>query len=283
MSNSQKINNSSIPINNIVDDIVDDIVIALLVKDKGHCLSYYLKYILHQTWPKNHTILYIKTNDNNDDTIKILDEWVTTYSSNYKSIYYNKESVDKKLLKYAPHEWNSLRFKILGKIRQESIDYAIASNAHYFVADCDNFICPHTIMNLYLSDCHVIGPMLTSKSAYSNYHNICDTTGYFVENADYYKILSKEINGTIPVDVIHCTYFIRNEILPKISYIDDSSDYEYVIFSRTLRNNNIQQYLLNDVHYGWITFADTKQQLETDPVFLHINELMNSFDKIDCV
>ena len=46
----------------------ETIVVAILAKDKAHCLPFYLQCIYNQTFPKKKTHLYIRTNDNNDNT-----------------------------------------------------------------------------------------------------------------------------------------------------------------------------------------------------------------------
>ena len=58
------------------------------------------------------------------------------------------------------------------------------------------------------------------------------------------------------MDVVHCTYLIRREVLDKILYQDGTEDYEYVIFSRNLRNLGIQQYLDNRKIYGYLTLRE---------------------------
>ena len=54
-------------------------------------------------------------------------------------------SIDETLKQYGNHEWNYHIFKILGQIRQESIEWAREQNSHYFVVDADNFIAPFTL------------------------------------------------------------------------------------------------------------------------------------------
>ena len=44
------------------------VTIAILAKDKAHTLPLYLACIEAQTWPKKNTYLYIRTNNNNDET-----------------------------------------------------------------------------------------------------------------------------------------------------------------------------------------------------------------------
>ena len=57
------------------------VTIAILAKNKGHSLPLYLKCILDQTFPKDKTYIYIRTNNNTDDTVQILKEWVATHGS----------------------------------------------------------------------------------------------------------------------------------------------------------------------------------------------------------
>lgn len=239
----------------------DTVVIAILAKDKGHVLSFYLDCILNQTYPKNKIHLYIRTNDNTDNTIEVLNKFVKQHHKQYASTYFDKRSISDELKKYSQHEWNTIRFKILGKIRQESIDYAIKKNAHYFVIDCDNFILPHTLEEMVnMKHLNVIAPMLVTTTAYSNFHYDIDNNGYLKEHEMYLKLLNKEIKGVAEVKVIHCTYFINNSILNKIYYDDNTFRYEYVIFSDCLRKANIPQYLDNRMEYGYITFSETKEQ-----------------------
>ena len=163
---------------------------------------------------------------------------------------------------FGEHEWNPARFNILGKIRQDSIDYAIEKNTHYFVADCDNFITKDTLEHFYnLKHLSFVGPMLrlSPRHFYSNYHNIATSYGYFEENPQYYDILNQSIKGLIEVDTLHCTYFINNNILNEITYDDNTNRYEYAILAASLRQKGIKQYLDNSKFYGFLFLNDQIQ------------------------
>ena len=241
-----------------------DVVIAILVKDKEATLPTFFQCLLNQTFPKERTILYIRTNDNTDKSEELISAFIKEHQDKYKSVFYDATSVSEKLKEYEAHEWNSERFKILGKIRDDSVKYALEHNAHYFVIDIDNFIVPSTLDDmLAVSSLGVIAPMLTTTTAYSNYHSSVDQSGYLLHDKMSLPILLKEIKGCIDVPVVHCTYFIANNILDKVSYDDDSYRYEYVVFSDVLRKQNIPQYIDNRKDYGRITFAVTKEEFET--------------------
>jgi hypothetical protein len=246
------------------------ITIAILAKDKAHTLPLFLNCIQNQTWPKKQTYLYIRTNNNTDNTSEILKNWLDKFGHLYGKIYFNDENVAEPVHEYKQHEWNSLRFKVLGKIRQESIDWAYENNSHYFVVDCDNFIKPHTLEALFSTGLSIVAPMLITTCAYSNYHAEIDDHGYMKDSAIYLPLLRREIRGLIELPLVHCTYFIRREYLPDMSYDDQSYRYEYVIFSDNARKKNIPQYLDNRDVYGIITFTENSESLEKEPWFPHV-------------
>ena len=244
------------------------VTIAILAKDKAHTLPLYLACIEAQTWPKSNTYLYIRTNNNNDETAEILRNWIVRVGKQYPKIYFDSSDVDEPVQQFGQHEWTYERFKVLGKIRQDSVDWAYAQNSHYFVVDCDNFVGPDTLESMMKTHLPIIAPFLRcseeEKRYYSNYHESIDKNGYYQASVFYYDILDQKIRGIIEVPVVHCSYFIRYDVLDKICYDDESWRYEYVIFSDSARKQNIPQYIDNRKIYGYISFAETKEEFETE-------------------
>lgn len=244
------------------------IVLAILAKDKAHCLPFYLQCIYNQTFPKENINLYVRTNDNSDNTSQILLHFLHDHGHEYKSVYYDDSDISSTLKLYKQHEWNPERFKILGKIRQESIDYAKRLNADYFVADCDNFIIPDVLDTMFKHrDFGVISPMLVTHFEYSNFHYEVKDNGYMKSCPLYWELLNRNVKGLTIVKVVHCTYYIHTKYLSHIRYEDSTKRHEYVIFSETLRNNHIDQYLDNRRFYGFLVFSETEANL---------NELLES-------
>lgn len=244
------------------------IVLAILAKDKAHCLPRYLKAIEDQTYPKKKLAIWIRSNNNNDDTISILKKWVKANNKLYHSIKTDYTDVEEQVQDYGPHEWNEVRFQVLGKLRNEAVDYAKSLKAHYMVVDCDNFILPHVIETLYDANLPVVGPMLrreVSNSAYANYHYLVNDNGYYVDHPIYYSILNRELKGLIQVPVVKSTYLIRAEHLKHVQYLDETERYNYVIFSDFLRQNNVIQYLDNREDHGFLTFAVSDEELAEEP------------------
>lgn len=246
----------------------DLVVVAILVKDKAHCLPFYLSLLEAQSYPKENISLWIRSNNNNDNSIEIIENWLIKVSSNYHSVFKDYSDVPQPVQKYGQHEWPEERLKVLGKIRQESINYAIGLGAHYFVADADNFIKKNVLENLFETGLPAVAPLLRNErdgKLYANYHFEIEPNGYYKDHPLYYSVLFHEIKGLIEVPVIHCTYFLQNKTLPFVKYDDMTSRYEYVIFSDSLRKNNIKQYLDNRNDNGVLSFAENKEDLLLEP------------------
>jgi hypothetical protein len=72
----------------------------------------------------------------------------------------------------------------------------------------------------------------------------------------YYELLNRKNPGIHEVDLVHCTYLINKNVFEQVKYSDSSQDYEYVIFSRNLRKNNIKQFLDTRKIYGCLTLTE---------------------------
>lgn len=245
----------------------DLVTIAILAKDKAHVLPYYLSLIEKQTYPASKIKLYIRTNNNKDNTAQILTQWADKVRGRYSEVYLDTSDVPERVQDFGSHEWNAVRFKVLGKIRQDSVDWARAKGTHYFVADCDNFIIPCTLEKLLETHLPVVAPMLRNGDNpahfYSNFHYVTDSNGYYRDSPYYTTILLRQMTGLFQVEVVHCTYLIRNECLSKVCYDDQSYRYEYVIFSDALRKAGIPQYIDNRYEYGKLTFCDTEAEFKS--------------------
>lgn len=259
------------------------LVISVLAKNKEHILPTYLNCLLLQTAVNSDTIFYIRTNDNRDNTDQLLKDWYDKWKGKYRMVF-DDSSIDENLKNYDNHEWNAFRFKILGGIRQKSIEFAISQNADYFIADADNLISPSTISDIRSTGLPVVAPLLhpfDKHSMYSNFHTAVDQNGYFASDSIglYNNLLYQHIKGLVEVPVVHCTYFIQNSTLPFINYDDDSYRFEYVVFSDVLRKAGIPQYLDTRKIYGMISFSTDDSaflsEQENNPNFKEFIEYIN--------
>lgn len=244
---------------------IETVTIAILAKDKAYILPIFLKCIEAQTWPKNRTYIYIRTNNNNDNSAEILRNWVDKIKTEYLDIFFDATDTVEKVQQYSPHEWNCERFKVLGKIRQDSMNWAYEHNSHYFVVDCDNVIKQNTLDALVKTNLPIVAPFLKGdKGLYANFHADIDENGYYKGCPLYYMLFNQEIKGLTAVPVVHCTYLIRHECIKSLYYDDDSYRYEYVIFSDSARKNNINQYLDTRELYGYCSMSIDTQSFLTE-------------------
>jgi hypothetical protein len=250
------------------------VLFHILAKDKENVLPYWLEQNLdNTTYPKENIVLYFRTNNNTDNTKNIIISWIVQQKINkvnWKDIIYDSLDVPEKVEQYGIHEWNSLRFSVIAKLRQKGIEKAIELDVDfYFVCDVDNFLIPDTISKLVDSNLPVIAPLLKyayceedkdlniyANPYYSNFHHPVSENGYFVDSLIYYEILNRINPSLHAVDLVHCTYLIRKDILNKISYFDDTNEFEYIIFSRNLRAKNITQVLDTRIIYGCLTITE---------------------------
>lgn len=233
------------------------VLIAILAKQKEPMLPLYLRCIEALDYPKSAIVLYIRTNNNTDRTREILSDWVERVQTQYAHIEMDDRDVPQRVERFAVHEWNPERFKVLAEIRQRSLDQALAHGcAYYFTADVDNFLRPCALRELLALGLPIVAPLLRSVdggSRYSNYHADIDANGYFRDCPQYEWILGQQLSGVIELPVVHCTYLIRSDVIPSLRYDDGSGRYEYVVFSHSARLAGVPQYLDNRQVYGYLT------------------------------
>jgi hypothetical protein len=255
-----------------------NVFLALLVKQKEAVLPLFLESLNDWDYPKENIFIYIRTNNNTDNTKQLLEEWIEEYGDKYKGLIYNSEDVPEKVEKYDVHFWNGERFRVLGKIRQESMNQALLTDCeYYFVVDTDNFLFPETLKELVKLDLPIVAPFLRYAVAlgenadtpveaakreghmsryYSNYHDKVDDFGSIIAEDLYYKILNQEVKGLIECMCVHCTYLIKREYLSELSYLEQSDRWEYMVFSNSARDKGITQYIDNRTIYGVLTLSE---------------------------
>jgi cellulose synthase/poly-beta-1,6-N-acetylglucosamine synthase-like glycosyltransferase len=105
-----------------------NVFLALLVKQKEAVLPLFLESLENWDYPKENIYIYIRTNNNTDNTKELLEKWIDVHGSAYKGLIYNSEDVPEKVERYDVHFWNGERFRVLGKIRQESMNQALLTD-----------------------------------------------------------------------------------------------------------------------------------------------------------
>ena len=260
----------------VFDTESPSIFVTILAKSKALVLPFYLETLLNWTYPKSRMHLYMRTNDNNDETQEILEKFIADHGDQYLGITLNTSSIDSSLRDIPLHDWSPKRFNVLGHIRQESLIQCQAGEFDfYFVSDVDNFLIPRTLRDLVSLNLDYVGPYLlhafdtdsfppgieslsaaTYGSELLNLHYLSDENGFYKHSPIYKLIFNQNIKGIIEGDTIHCTYLIKGSQLKKLSYTDSSSQYEYMVFSRSAHRAGVKQYFDNRLIYGCQTLSE---------------------------
>jgi hypothetical protein len=243
------------------------VLLAILAKQAEHVLPFYLFCIEALDYPKASIVLYVRTNNNTDRTAAILRQWIARVGDQYERVEFDASDISERVEQFAVHEWNVTRFKILARLRQESMNRALQNGCdYYFIVDVDNFIKPNTLKELVTTGLPIVAPLLrcTGKyPQYSNFHEKIDDCGYFLGSDEYYWLLEQRVRGLCQVPVVHCTYLVRSDVISELSYDDGSGRHEYVIFSESARRNGISQYLDTRDVYGYLTLEDDPSEAMT--------------------
>jgi len=236
------------------------VLLAILAKQKEPALPLYLDCIEALDYPKSSIVLHVRTNNNTDRTEEILRDWVARVGHLYAAVEFDAADVASRVEEFREHEWNATRFRVLGEIRNASLQRARELEYDfYFVADVDNFVRRSTLRELVALNLPIVAPLLRSilpERLYSNYHADVDPAGYYRGCDQYFWILSRHVRGVVEVPVVHCTYLIRADVIPELAYQDGTDRHEYVIFSDSARKAGIPQYLDNRQVYGYVTFGE---------------------------
>jgi hypothetical protein len=260
---------------------VPNVFIALLVKQKSAVLSLFLETLEAYDYPKDNIFLYVRTNNNTDNTEEILEAWIQENANKYRGLIYDKSSVAENVERFGVHEWNGERFRVLGRIRQESLRQCLETDSDYYlVVDIDNFLFPETLAELVKLQLPIVAPLLRYAIAvrenadtpedtdklginmgvyYANYHDKVDDYGSILPEDSYYKILDQNVRGLIICDCVHCTYLIKREYIDRLTYLENSDRWEYMVFSASARENNVTQYLDNRTIYGVLTLTENER------------------------
>ncbi len=234
------------------------VLLAILAKQKAAELPLYLDCVEALDYPKSCIVLYLRTNNNTDGTEAILRAWVARVRHHYAAVEFDARDVDDRVERFGIHEWNPTRFRVLGKIRADSLRRASYHDcAFYFCTDVDIFVRPGTLQALIALNLPIVAPFLRSivpDELYSNFHAEIDANGYYADSSQYDWILNRWVRGIVEVPVVLGSCLIRADVAADLVYDDGSERHDYVVFSDSARRAGIPQYLDNREVYGYITF-----------------------------
>lgn len=246
-------------------DAPPSVLVAILAKQMAEALPLYLQCLEALDYPKSAITLYIRTNNNTDNTEQLLRDWVARVGHLYADVEFDASDVTEPVQQFGVHEWNALRFEVMGRLRNACLQKTLDRGCKFlFVADADNFIRPRTLRNLVEANRPIVAPLLRSIEPgryYSNYYAETDANGYYADCDQYHWVLQRWVRGLIEMPVVHCTYLVRADVIPQLTYLDGTDRHEFVALSDSARRAGIPQYLDNREVYGYIGHDDIVPQV----------------------
>ena len=243
------------------------VLLTILAWQAQRVLPFYLSCIEALDYPKKSITLYVRTNNSTDRTTDMLRRWVARSRDQYERVEFDASDISESVEQVAVHEREAIRFKLLARLRQESMHRALQNACdYYFIVDLNNFIKPNTLKALIATGLPIVAPLLRctgNHPLYSNFHEKIDDHGYFLWSDEYSWLLEQRVRGLCQVPVVHFTYLVRSDVISQLSYDDGSGRHEYVIFSESARRSGISQYLDTRDVYGYITIEDDPSEAMT--------------------
>ncbi|XP_012266997.2 glycosyltransferase 25 family member [Athalia rosae] len=243
------------------------IVIAILARNKAHTLPYFLTLLENLDYPKDRISLWIRSDNNVDNTIDVLKTWLDSKNGKEKyhrvSFEYDKSSKGFQGEKGIA-DWTPERFNHVIDLREQALEYARDVWADFLLMiDADAFLTnPKTLEELVKKGETVVAPLLKSDGMYSNFWAGMTEDYYYMRTDRYKPILNREEVGCIHVPMVHSAILINlkrsesNFLTFKADKLGpqryDGPKDDIITFAVGANASGIPFYICNDQVYGFV-------------------------------
>jgi len=257
------------------------VFISILVRNKEHTLPYFLSLLENQTYPKSRIILYLRSDNNEDKTLEVLETWLAKigpkheYHDIIKDLRECENAECNLEGESSPVGWSDTRFEYIMSLKQKSLEIARFSLADfYFSVDADVFLTnERTLEELVSKDLLISAPLLNSIGLYSNFWGGMSDSFYYERTEDYRKILDFKMVGCFEVPMVHTCLLVNLQhtesdlltFLPENipSYPGPRDD--IIVFALSASLRDIPLHICNDHRYGAVMLPlEDDQELEMD-------------------
>ncbi|XP_007426355.1 procollagen galactosyltransferase 2 isoform X1 [Python bivittatus] len=263
------------------------VFLAILARNAARSLPHFLGCVERLRYPKHRIAIWVATDHNIDNTTAILREWL----KNVQKLYHYVEWRPMDDPQFYPEEigpkhWPNSRFTHVMKLRQAALRTAREKWSDYIMfIDADNFLTNPEVLNLMIAENKtLLAPMLESRSLYSNFWCGMTPQGYYKRTPDYSLIREWKRTGCFAVPMIHSTFLIdlRKEASDKLAFYPPHQDYTWtfddiIVFAFSSRQADIQMYICNREHYGYLPVPLKPHQMledEADNIVHMLSEAM---------
>jgi len=248
------------------------VLVSLLVRNKAHTLPYFLKLFEEMDYPKYRMALWIQTENNQDDSLEILQKWTASVEKSYHKIY--KEFVPSDKDGPIQTNWTAERFTHYIKLKEEALQKGREMWADYvWFLDSDALLTNNqTLKSMVSTNYPVVAPMLETQSMYSNYWCGMGDDFYYKRTEAYKPIRNREDLGCHRVILVHSCFLIdlrQSESLfltfepEKINGYNGPTD-DIITLAISAFWNNVDVYVCNHEKYGFLTTPLEESQTMKD-------------------
>ncbi|KAL6442951.1 hypothetical protein ACFW04_002750 [Cataglyphis niger] len=238
------------------------VLIAILVRNKAHTLPYFLSLLERQDYPKKRICLWIRSDNNVDRSIEILNKWISLEGEKYHSLNVQLNATSTRFEDERTFaDWSPRRFAHVIDLREQALDYARQIWADFiWMLDADVFLTnSNTMRDLVHKGYTVVAPVLRSDGTYSNFW--AGMREYYYMRTDLYEpILIREKIGCHNVPMVHSAVLIdlRRYDSDHLTYKSekliayDGPEDDIIIFAAGANKSDVSLFVCNDEIYGFI-------------------------------
>uniref|UniRef100_A0AAY4B7U5 Glycosyl transferase family 25 domain-containing protein n=1 Tax=Denticeps clupeoides TaxID=299321 RepID=A0AAY4B7U5_9TELE len=269
------------------------VLIAILARNSAHSLPRHLGCIDRLEYPKERVAIWAATDHSVDNTTSMLRDWLKRAQSQYHYVEWRPMEEPRSYTdEWGPKHWPPSRFNHIMKLRQAALRAARERWADYILfVDSDNLLTNPRVLTLLMAEnLTLVAPMLESRSLYSNFWCGMTPQGYYKRTPDYLPIREWKRLGCFPVPMVHSTFLLdlRRTTSRQLAFHPPHPNYSWalddiMVFAFSTRHADVQMYICNREHYGYLPVPLKPQQTVEDEEesFLHtITEAMSDLKMI---
>ncbi|XP_061095438.1 procollagen galactosyltransferase 2 [Conger conger] len=245
-------------------------MIAILARNAAHSLPHYLGCIERLDYPKDRIAIWAATDHSLDNSTSMLREWLKEVQGMYHYVEWRPMDEPRSYTdEWGPKHWPVSRFNHVMKLRQAALRSARERWADYILfADSDNLLTNPRVLTLMMAENRtLVAPMLESRSLYSNFWCGITPQGYYKRTPDYQPIREWKRLGCYAVPMVHSTFLLdlRRDATRDLAFHPPHPDYTWafddiMVFAFSARQADVQMYICNREHYGFLPVPLKAQQ-----------------------
>lgn len=237
------------------------VMIAILVRNKAHILPWFFGHLEKLNYPKNRISFWIRSDHNEDDSARMLREWVDANKNVYHHIdLVIEDNKDKYEDEIGPLHWSTKRFDKVIALRESALQAARHAWADYlFMLDADVVLeNRNTLTQLIDAKQPIIAPMLNASigETYSNFWGGMDEMGYYKRAPGYFDILERKRLGVFEVPMVHTALLLDMHLMESDSFTYnkpegyDGPHDDIIIFGLNVRKAGMVMHIMNTEYFG---------------------------------